>query len=173
MKKYSGEDGSEVTSDEKAAPAEGKTFKQAFREARNEGKKTFEWEGKKYTTELKGEKKSGSSASQSFPNDANMESAASVMSRGRASTEGSGSSPLEKYTDDKAATAARNKRSMDLAIERAKAGIPERRSNTDIAKERLGPGKEFRKMAKGGSVSSASKRADGCAQRGKTKGRMV
>lgn len=28
-------------------------------------------------------------------------------------------------------------------------------------------------MAKGGSVSSASKRADGCAQRGKTRGRMV
>ena len=27
--------------------------------------------------------------------------------------------------------------------------------------------------AKGGTVSSASKRADGCAQRGKTKGRMV
>jgi hypothetical protein len=26
---------------------------------------------------------------------------------------------------------------------------------------------------KGGSVSSASKRADGCAQRGKTKGRMI
>jgi hypothetical protein len=29
------------------------------------------------------------------------------------------------------------------------------------------------RMAKGGSVSSASKRADGCAQKGKTKGRMV
>lgn len=28
-------------------------------------------------------------------------------------------------------------------------------------------------MKKGGMVSSASKRADGCAQRGKTKGRMV
>jgi hypothetical protein len=28
-------------------------------------------------------------------------------------------------------------------------------------------------MKKGGKVSSASKRADGCAQRGKTKGRMV
>jgi hypothetical protein len=28
-------------------------------------------------------------------------------------------------------------------------------------------------MKKGGSVSSASKRADGCAQRGKTKGRML
>ena len=29
------------------------------------------------------------------------------------------------------------------------------------------------KKAKGGSVGSASKRADGCAMRGKTKGRMV
>lgn len=29
------------------------------------------------------------------------------------------------------------------------------------------------KRAKGGSIGSASKRADGCAQRGKTKGRMV
>jgi hypothetical protein len=29
------------------------------------------------------------------------------------------------------------------------------------------------KMAKGGSVSSASARADGCATKGKTKGRMV
>ena len=33
----------------------------------------------------------------------------------------------------------------------------------------LGP----RKYAKGGSVGSASSRADGCAQRGKTKGRFV
>lgn len=32
--------------------------------------------------------------------------------------------------------------------------------------------KPVKKMAKGGSVS-ASRRADGCAQRGKTKGRMV
>ena len=31
----------------------------------------------------------------------------------------------------------------------------------------------FKKMAAGGKVSSASKRADGCAVRGKTKGRMV
>ena len=30
-----------------------------------------------------------------------------------------------------------------------------------------------KKMAKGGSASSASKRADGCATRGKTRGRMV
>lgn len=33
--------------------------------------------------------------------------------------------------------------------------------------------KKTKKYASGGSVSSASKRGDGCAQRGKTKGRMV
>jgi hypothetical protein len=33
--------------------------------------------------------------------------------------------------------------------------------------------KPAKKMSSGGSVSSASKRGDGCAQRGKTKGRMV
>jgi len=35
------------------------------------------------------------------------------------------------------------------------------------------PRRSMGTYAKGGSVSSASKRADGCAQRGKTKGRMV
>jgi hypothetical protein len=35
------------------------------------------------------------------------------------------------------------------------------------------PMKEPEKKAKGGMVGSASKRADGCAVRGKTKGRMV
>jgi len=33
-------------------------------------------------------------------------------------------------------------------------------------------GGAVKKMAKGGSVSSASKRADGCAQRGKTRGKL-
>ena len=33
--------------------------------------------------------------------------------------------------------------------------------------------KEGQKYAKGGKVSSASKRADGCAVKGKTKGRVV
>lgn len=33
--------------------------------------------------------------------------------------------------------------------------------------------KPAKKYAKGGSVSSASKRADGCAMKGKTKGRLV
>jgi hypothetical protein len=35
------------------------------------------------------------------------------------------------------------------------------------------PKSEPEKKAKGGMVGSASKRADGCAQRGKTRGKMV
>jgi hypothetical protein len=34
-------------------------------------------------------------------------------------------------------------------------------------------GGKVKKMASGGKVSSASKRADGCATKGKTKGKMV
>jgi hypothetical protein len=47
----------------------------------------------------------------------------------------------------------------------AKAG---REAEAEVKREMRGV-----KMAKGGSVGSASKRADGCAVRGKTKGRMV
>jgi hypothetical protein len=43
-------------------------------------------------------------------------------------------------------------------------------NSADGAKAKL---KRMSGMKKGGSVSSASKRADGCAKRGKTKGRMV
>jgi hypothetical protein len=35
------------------------------------------------------------------------------------------------------------------------------------------PIKGVKKYASGGMVSSASRRADGCAQRGKTRGKMV
>ena len=38
---------------------------------------------------------------------------------------------------------------------------------------KFGPRYGFKRFAKGGSVSSASKRADGCAVKGKTKGRFV
>lgn len=52
--------------------------------------------------------------------------------------------------------------------EQAKAFKPER----DKASEDYDKAKP-KKMRSGGSVSSASKRADGCATKGKTKGRMV
>ena len=39
--------------------------------------------------------------------------------------------------------------------------------------DKIKPAKEPVKKAKGGMIGSASKRADGCAQRGKTRGKMV
>jgi hypothetical protein len=55
----------------------------------------------------------------------------------------------------------------------------ERRAQEQAAAEKaaaeggMKKGGKVKKMAKGGSVSSASKRADGIAQRGKTKGRIM
>jgi len=98
---------------ETAKPASsGKSFSQAFREARAEGKDSFTWNGKKYTTEMAGAKKDKKEESETFTK----------------------SEPEVEDTD-------------------------EGRTTT---------------FKRGGAVkSSASKRADGCAQRGKTRGRMI
>jgi hypothetical protein len=47
------------------------------------------------------------------------------------------------------------------------------KEDTDELEREIGRGQRAEKKAKGGKVSSASSRGDGCAQRGKTKGRMV
>ena len=47
------------------------------------------------------------------------------------------------------------------------------RAAANAARMRNRPPMGGRPFAKGGSVGSASKRADGCAQRGKTKGKML
>lgn len=92
--------------------------------------------------------KENKASSQSFPTSVGMESGSAAMKRGRASTDGSGSSPLDKYMRDKETRATRDKRKMDLAVERVKAGVGYK------------------------SGGSASSRADGCAIRGKTRGKM-
>jgi hypothetical protein len=56
------------------------------------------------------------------------------------------------------------------AGQRLKDNVMGTEEQNKAAQERMDKAK---KMAKGGSVSSASKRADGCAIKGKTKGRMV
>jgi hypothetical protein len=50
----------------------------------------------------------------------------------------------------------------------------DKKAATDVAAKAPGMkrGGSVKKYAQGGSVSSASKRADGCAQRGKTRGKM-
>ena len=123
-------------------------FGKAFAEARKRGDKTFEFKGKKYTTQTKEEK----------DREVTPE-AKSVMDRMRM---------------DRASNMRAQARKADVEME-----TPEERGAMNLEgfkrerKDMSGSG-EYSPFKKGGSVrSSASKRADGCAIRGKTKGRMV
>jgi hypothetical protein len=72
-----------------------------------------------------------------------------------------GKNKLREYTMDEfeKMTPKLGRESLKLTREPAKLGMKK--------------GGAVKKMASGGKVSSASKRADGCAMRGKTKGRMI
>lgn len=150
------------------AEAPSQTFKQAFAEARKAGDKTFSWQGKKYTTELAGEKKAAAPARAAAPEKSTPSSSASASSSapssrvGRASQASAGPIKRASVTDEGMAAAnakrAAQRESMgDTAISRAFRALRARG-------EAGAPG-----YAKGGS---ASKRADGIAQRGKTRGKM-
>jgi hypothetical protein len=126
-------------------------FGAAFAEARADGKKTFEYppgSGKKFTTQTKEEK----------DREVTPE-AKKVMDQTRRDREGNFRAQARK---------------ADVAME-----TPEERGAMNLEgfkrdkKDMAGSG-EYSPFKKGGSVkSSASKRADGIAIRGKTKGRMV
>ena len=97
-----------------AKPLAKASFKEAFAEARKSGDKTFEYMGKKYTTET------------------------------APSTPKTPTKTQEKFSASKAI------------------GIKDTKKAPDFMRKAMG-------LKSGGSVSSASKRADGCAIRGKTK----
>jgi len=63
-------------------------------------------------------------------------------------------------------------RPMGLMVPRGR-GMGAGMADQIAASSMMKKGGTVKKMAKGGSVSSASKRADGCAIKGKTKGRFV
>jgi hypothetical protein len=54
-----------------------------------------------------------------------------------------------------------------------KAKLRARKASGTAAGGNMKKGGKVKKLASGGKVSSASKRADGCATKGKTKGRMI
>lgn len=123
------------------------SFGEAFKEARNRGDKTFEYMGKKYTTEMakpKAAPKAEAPKPKSFAQ--RQEDASSKMRSARADQ----ISSLKKLFTPSA-------------------------DNPRIRRERASMQDIDSKMKKGGAVkvSSASKRADGCAVRGKTRGKMV
>jgi len=141
------------------APPKKQTFGEAFKSARAGGGKTFTFNGKSYTTELAKPK-------------------AKEPAYDAAAAEESYASSMEKSNPDYRAVMKRlNSPEFKLAKKSgAIQGTPFEdfeREDRIIKNQRSLMGKKkggtIKKMASGGSVSSASKRADGCAVRGKTR----
>ena len=158
----------------------GSTFKEAFADARKEGKKIFEWNGKEYNTDLKSPK-------------ASMDEGLPKKTRADEKV-GKGYEDVGKSSEDK-----EDKRSRGTAAALASTGVGlgaaallggMKKSEEQRKERELAKGKEERATRspvrsistedaasegyrKGGKVSSASKRADGIAQRGKTRGKIV
>jgi len=173
-KKYDGENGSLVESDEmtpaqriefseetgSTGPAKTMSFKEAFASARGAGDKTFEWQGKKYTTEVASPK--SAKAAEPAPKPAKAAETESKPVKAAAKYE----TPYDRMN--------RINREEAAAKKAAKTSEPApKRSGYSVPKSSEFTGMGGMKFEKGGSVSSASKRADGCAVKGKTKGRFV
>lgn len=140
----------------------GQSFASAFREARDAGDKTFFWNGKKYTTDLAPAKPvppagepGGAYRSRRAPEeDFGREGRRQAVKPDEATGEPGGASRGE----------GRGYKLSD--VERP--GTRVRYDNEDTSDMTYKRGGMTKVYAKGGVT-----RADGCAQRGKTKGRMV
>ena len=153
-------------------------FQKAFKAARQSGENEFEFGGKKYTTKYKEEAEASSkpTAKAKASSDKPMQDASKMYGSAVGSTK-----TLPVDTSDyqfgsvpTSEQAAANRQSAINKVKSIGSSIGDYFSNFETPAERRSrEAKEEKNYKKGGSVSSASKRADGCAQRGKTKGRMI
>lgn len=167
---------------------EPQTFKEAFAAARKGGDDVFTWQGKKYTTELAGGKKaapsrmlsptesSGSGDYAPAPGSTPSKPAPTRGTRvGRAGQATAGADmPEPTQANIDAANlkrAQQRQQMMDSPLARVFSAI---RARGEAGAPPYAKGGKVKKMASGGvTQSSASKRADGIAAKGKTRGRMV
>ena len=183
---------SSESSTKSEAPAKKQSFSEAFAAARARGDKDFAWEGKpgmRFSTKMREDKpapKAESAPSKPAPK---AEEPAKPTPKTEESKRGIGphnvfAGPSDKEKADTYAKYAENRKKMGGSDTSSGSGkISESdwaksvRSSQTEADSGESLGRRFRKAlgssyAKGGSVSSASKRADGIAQRGKTRGKM-
>ena len=186
------------------------SFKDAFKAARKAGQGTFTWQGKKYTTEMAGEKKAAPAAAPAAPK---VEVAAPTVAAPKSARDtqaeadarpGSGAGfrrlaarfgtagqrkemkALGYGDEDEDSDESPAMRRMRIAREvaetssRGPRGRGSAVKNMSTAERRMydagrgmNRGGSVKKYAGGGSVSSASKRADGIASRGKTRCKIV
>lgn len=194
VKKY--EEGGDVPDTYKSASEAGampmedkpKSFKEAFAAARSDDAKTFEWNGKKYTTEMASEKGSPNMGrSAGVTKSRTTGGAPNVFERTQKMARGFKAGGNVKYNFEKSGKDVEKKgmkegSKAEMALDKKqmpmKSGKPAfMMKKGGTAKYAKGGGIESRgktkgtviRMASGGSVSSASRRADGIAQRGKTR----
>lgn len=115
----------------KAEPMKMASFGEAFKEARSRGDKTFEYMGKRYSTDMAKPKAASKAESTETPKS-------------------------RSYAEKQSEAGEKMRGAYRGAAENVKKGV-----------------KSLFGMKSGGKVKSASARADGCAQRGKTRGKMV
>ena len=150
------------------------TFGQAFKAARKAGDGTFTWRGKKYTTELASEKKKPQPEKEVDPDFL-------LGEKGNPLGEGvrAGRSKLDPTTGRATTLAKGPTRTMraDEFTGRARK-VPEEYLSDNKYPTMMRRESPAFNMKRGGAVKkysgggSASKRADGIAQRGKTRGKM-
>jgi hypothetical protein len=197
---YSGEDTGEgmKMSTRRSGSSGDMSFKDAFRAARKAGDDTFTWKGKKYTTEVAGAKKSEAPKVEApkVEVEKKTETKVEVPAGPRRTAGGRGAklpegykpkvgsgrfddptssygervlSPLKKLTDIFGRREEeRVMRNMGVSREEAR----KRLDAKEDMEEGMRRGGKVKKYASGGSVSSASKRADGIAKKGKTRGKI-
>ena len=155
----------------------GSSFKEAFAEARAEGKKTFEWNGEKYNTKLK-EKDKGPDESEaetkrlSRQAESSKEEPRKPTNRGGAAAlagAGVGLGAMAALSGMRRSEQNRKDREMSKSKEGRSMKSPIRNISPEEAAFENEGGRYYKK---GGKVSSASSRADGIAQRGKTRGKI-
>ena len=104
---------------------------------------------------------------------ARTEAARRSAVQARKASEDYSSAARNKYMEARGYDEASKNKSLSSEDRRAMLGRYTKAMNDYDTLGRASKYAESKGMKKGGSVSSASKRADGCAQRGKTKGRLV
>jgi hypothetical protein len=165
------------------------SFGEAFRAARKQGLKTFTWRGKEYSTDTKEDKAKKAEKSltevevtSKRPDFSKIYEMDKVTDKAGAGSRGvprrggardpEASKKVEAKIDEKIGASIRGSTSSmkntDSVYERLARGSNE----SERKAKRVREAREAMSYRKGGSVGSASKRADGIAQRGKTRGKM-
>ena len=144
----------------KAQPQK-QSFKDAFAEARSGGAKTFEWNGKKFTTEMA--KPSAAKAPARDTGDDTARMAARAPAPAKKSTY---ETPYDRMN--------RQNREAGKDVGSAVSSMMDRSGDRLVrSKPQAGSQKFLGAGYKSGGKVSASRRGDGIAQRGKTRGRLV